>query len=46
MSGTTLTDQERIAIDSFLAERWAEFVSHAADYLSSDEIDDLEEKLS
>lgn len=40
-----LTDQERRAINTYLAEHWAAFTHHAADYLSDDEINYLEEKL-
>lgn len=42
---TTLNEQERLAINTFLAERWAEFCRHAENYLSEDQIADLEDNL-
>jgi hypothetical protein len=40
-----LTDHERMAINEFLGEHWADFMEVAGRYLEDQEIDDLAEKL-
>lgn len=42
---TELTEQERMAINAFLSERWESFCRTAENYLSQEEIDALAEKL-
>jgi hypothetical protein len=42
---TELTDQERRAINEYLGEHWGDFQQTAEKYLSSDETEELGEKL-
>lgn len=40
-----LNESEVLAINEFLSEHWSGFLATAENYLSKDEIADLEEKL-
>lgn len=43
--GASLTESERMAINEFLAEHWADFLRVAENHLDDDEIERLEDKL-
>lgn len=45
MLKTTITEQERQALDAFLSEHWSEFGRVASDFMTADEIENLGRKL-